>query len=237
MNTLAPLPPGTPGLNNQQVAEKIAKALSTASLNDHDIEVRFQGGQAILDGAVSNPKQWKMATHVASRIPGVQSVNNQLKVEGLPAAAQGNLPPHPGAHAPQFGRPSVAPAGFRPGMVPPNPMMMAAAAAQPMGPGPMGPGPANIGFPGQQAGHAVHDQPNLPDYAWPAQAAYPNYSQVAYPRQYSASAWPYIGPFYPYPQVPLGWRQVQLEWDDGFWSLNHRPRTDRWWWFMHPKNW
>ena len=25
---------------------------------------------------------------------------------------------------------------------------------------------------------------------------------------------PYIGPFYPYPQVPLGWRKVQLEWDD-----------------------
>lgn len=26
---------------------------------------------------------------------------------------------------------------------------------------------------------------------------------------------PYIGPFYPYPQVPLGWRQVQLDGDDG----------------------
>ena len=80
-------------------------------------------------------------------------------------------------------------------------------------------------------------KPNLPEYAWPSYASYPNYSQVAYPKDYSASAWPYIGPFYPYPQVPLGWRQVQLEWDDGSWNLNFRPRTDKWWWFMNPKNW
>lgn len=30
----------------------------------------------------------------------------------------------------------------------------------------------------------------------------------------------YIGPFYPYPQVPLGWREVQQEWDDGSWFLD-----------------
>ena len=29
-----------------------------------------------------------------------------------------------------------------------------------------------------------------------------------YPKQYSPTAWPFIGPFYPYPQVPLGWRKV-----------------------------
>ena len=31
---------------------------------------------------------------------------------------------------------------------------------------------------------------------------------------------PSIGPFYPYPQVPLGWRKVALEWDDGWWYLD-----------------
>ena len=30
-----------------------------------------------------------------------------------------------------------------------------------------------------------------------------------------ADAWPYIGPFYPDPQVPLGWRKVTLKRDDG----------------------
>ena len=67
---------------------------------------------------------------------------------------------------------------------------------------------------------ARYEQPNLPAYAWPSYAAAPNYGQVNYPKQYSASAWPYIGPFYPYPQVPLGWRKVSLEWTDGWWFLD-----------------
>ena len=67
--------------------------------------------------------------------------------------------------------------------------------------------------------------PNLPGYAWPGYAAHPNFGAVSYPRQYSASAWPYIGPFYPYPQVPLGWRKVSLEWDDGFWHLDFKDKS------------
>jgi hypothetical protein len=100
---------------------------------------------------------------------------------------------------------------------------------------PTPPAPAP-GYPAPQTA-PVYDQPNLPEGAWPAYASYPNYAAVSYPQQYSASAWPYIGPFYPYPQVPLGWRKVQLEWDDGQWNLNFRPRTDRWWWFLNPENW
>ena len=65
-----------------------------------------------------------------------------------------------------------------------------------------------------------YNQPNLPDYAWPAYANYPNYSQVSYPRSYSPKAWPYIGPFYPYPQVPMGWRKVTLEHNNGWWWLD-----------------
>ena len=30
----------------------------------------------------------------------------------------------------------------------------------------------------------------------------------------------YGATFYPYPQVPLGWRRVTLEWDDGCWQLD-----------------
>jgi len=77
-------------------------------------------------------------------------------------------------------------------------------------PAAMGPAPARF------------DQPQLPNYAWPSYAAYPNYAAVTYPRQYSPTAWPYIGPFYPYPQVPLGWRKVTLEWDDGWWFLDFK---------------
>lgn len=66
----------------------------------------------------------------------------------------------------------------------------------------------------------VYNQPYLPKYAWPSYATYPNYAALTYPRQYSPTAWPYIGPFYPYPQVPLGWRRVSLEWHDGWWFLD-----------------
>ncbi|HTQ38609.1 MAG TPA: BON domain-containing protein [Pirellulales bacterium] len=66
------------------------------------------------------------------------------------------------------------------------------------------------------------DHPQMPGYAWPSYAAYPNYAAVTYPKQYSPTAWPYIGPFYPYPQVPLGWRKVTLEWEDGWWFLDFK---------------
>lgn len=89
-------------------------------------------------------------------------------------------------------------------------------------PVPNSPAPAHA--PGAIAGGGIprarYDHPNLPGYAWPSYAASPNYAAVTYPRQYSAAAWPYIGPFHPYPQVPLGWRKVSLEWDDGWWMLD-----------------
>jgi hypothetical protein len=80
--------------------------------------------------------------------------------------------------------------------------------AMPMGPG--SPAPYH------------YDSPSMPGYAWPSYAAYPNYAAVTYPKQYSPTAWPYIGPFYPYPQVPLGWRKVTMEWKDGWWFLDFK---------------
>jgi BON domain len=83
-----------------------------------------------------------------------------------------------------------------------------------------GPLPAYVPGTGGGVSPAIYDQPNMPNYAWPAYSAYPNYAALSYPKQYSATAWPFIGPFYPYPQVPLGWRKVSLEWDDGWWFLD-----------------
>ncbi|HJZ92650.1 MAG TPA: BON domain-containing protein [Gemmataceae bacterium] len=61
--------------------------------------------------------------------------------------------------------------------------------------------------------------PRMPPYAWPTYAPYNNYSRVAYPAAYPYNAFPYIGPFYPFPKVPLGWRKVVLEWEDGHWYI------------------
>jgi len=90
-----------------------------------------------------------------------------------------------------------------------------------MGGGMMGGPPAAMGYvPGGQSGAVNYDNAQMPGYAWPSYASYPNYAALTYPQQYSPTAWPYIGPFYPYPQVPLGWRKVCLEWDDGWWFLD-----------------
>jgi hypothetical protein len=100
-----------------------------------------------------------------------------------------------------------------------------ASAATQVGAGPAG-APVPMYMPGSGVGIAParYDHPTMPGYAWPSYAAYPNYAAVCYPKQYSPTAWPYIGPFYPYPQVPLGWRKVTMEWDDGWWFLDFKDR-------------
>jgi hypothetical protein len=111
----------------------------------------------------------------------------------------------------------------------------------PLPPGAEGPGMAGNGVPagpmpmypaGVAGGPAPMrtDQPSMPATAWPTYSAYPNYAAVTYPKQYSPTAWPYIGPFYPYPQVPLGWRKVSLQWDDGWWQLEFHDKPCCVWW-------
>jgi hypothetical protein len=102
-----------------------------------------------------------------------------------------------------------------------------AAGAYPQGcaPGAMGAaggmGAVPVGFVPHGHGRGPsYDNAMMPGYAWPSYASYPNYAALTYPKQYSPTAWPYIGPFYPYPQVPLAWRKVSLEWDDGWWFLD-----------------
>lgn len=84
------------------------------------------------------------------------------------------------------------------------------------------PVPMNASVPGMGIAPARFDHPQLPQYAWPSYSPYPNYGSITYPKQYSPMAWPYIGPFYPYPQVPLGWRKVELKWKDGWWQLDFK---------------
>ncbi|MCA9041813.1 MAG: BON domain-containing protein [Planctomycetaceae bacterium] len=153
---------------------------------------------------------------VASPQEAQQAYIVASRVEGVHQVANGlqiksNGQPQPGARGP------INPASFQG-----SPQMMPIAPQGQMPPAASG---------------AVYNGTNLPNYAWPAQAAHPNYAAIQYPKEYSASAWPYIGPFYPYPQVPLGWREVSLEWDDGYWKLDFDSKTDRWYWFMNPKNW
>ena len=214
-------------------AKVIAKNLKqSGQLKDYRVGVKYEDGVAWLMGTVTSPQQKQIAEQLARQSTGVQHVVSKLKVEGQATtdsqlqvasnevpkerplksrssnnnrARQNNMPrPYARTGGMPQGR-SVQPANFS----------QAQYQGAPMAPAAMGPRPPMAG------GAAVsYDNPQLPGYAWPSYAASPNYAALTYPKQYSASAWPYIGPFYPYPQVPLGWRKVTLEWDDGWWNLD-----------------
>jgi hypothetical protein len=227
---------------------QIGRALEAGGLSGYDIEILFQNGQAVLRGTVGTPQQAAGAGRLAQTVPGVQSVANQLRVGQMPQQGPGGDPRYAmagyqqgGQMPPQAGRPPyymAAQAGTPGAPLTPG---VAPGVQGPGGPAPgVGPGGATgapIPATGPVPAGPVYDNPNIPEYAWPTYAQYPNYAAVTYPSQYSASAWPYIGPFYPYPQVPLNWRKVQLEWSDGHWDLKFDSRTDRWWWFLNPANW
>ena len=233
----APVPapaPAPAGPSNQQLANSIAGALSQAGLQGCDVEIRVQDGTAVLAGTVNTPQQLAAAKSVTSRIAGIKNVNSSLTLKPaapptMPVTFQQQVAARPAAPVAQ---PPVAPPMVPQPTAMPQPMM-----GRPMMPqAAMGPAAMAGGMnAGMNAG--MYGSPNLPDYAWPSYAQYPNSAAISYPTQYSASAWPYIGPYYPYPQVPLGWRKAQLEWDDGHWQLSFDQKTDKWWWFMQPKNW
>jgi len=203
------------GRSNQAVAQDIASSLAGVGLVGYDVEIRYEDGIATLAGDVSTVQQMQEAGRAASEIPGVQDVRNNLKVKGPIAQTAYGAGPRPQGQV----RPAsmMAPAGMAPAM-------MGAPMGAPNAPMAMG-------------GAGNYSNPNLPSHAWPSYAAYPNSAAVSYPKQYSASAWPYIGPFYPYPQVPLGWREVSLQWDDGHWQLDFEKKKSAWYWLWQPKNW
>ena len=197
--------------SNQQVAEQIGGSLRQVGLAGLPIRIRFDKGIVTLNGPVESAAQGQAAAQAAGSVPGVKSVQNDLEVTQA-ALQTAFAPPQmiPASYGQQF-----APAGFQQPpsaqMSQPSPQMSQVSA-----------GPAAMG------GAGVFSHPQLPSHAWPAYAQYPNSAAVSYPTQYSASAFPYIGPFYPYPQVPMGWREVKLEWDDGFWNLNFNKKESVW---------
>lgn len=147
-------------------------------------------------------------------VPAVEAITEVAAGPQLTEAVRPTALQEPAATVPT---PAAEAAAAQPAAVPQP------AVAQPMRPLPaQGAYPVQTGGAPLPAGAAAvrYDRPNLPNYAWPGYAAYPNYAAVTYPKQYAPTAWPYIGPFYPYPQVPMGWRKVTLEWHDGYWNLD-----------------
>jgi len=203
-----------------EILGKLGAAKKAGQLKGFDLDVSTMNGEVWVRGYVSTPEQKAMVLGTAQRCSGVQRVVDEVMVNRVQQAS-GQIPgvpsipgipgvPAVGAVTGAAPRP-FAPSGINGGAAPGT---YTGNVVAPQAPMPMQGGPSYGG------GVPRYDQPYMPNYAWPSYAAYPNYAAVTYPKQYSASAWPYIGPFYPYPQVPLGWRRVSLEWDDGLWYLD-----------------
>jgi BON domain len=230
---------------NQDTADLIASNLKAgADLQECKINVKVVDNKAWLNGSAATEEQLGAIFKIASETKGVEKVYNRITIKETEKAAPKKAEPKSllaavkkigVAQKPNKARPSVVrqASAMSDEMVPMPPQPMAAAAVPvnmmrvPNRPMPMAPA-AQYGncYGGNCAPRAYgaatpcYDQPQVPNYAWPSYAAHPNYAAVTYPRQYSPTAWPFIGPFYPYPQVPLGWRKVTLEWDDGWWMLD-----------------
>ena len=193
--------PKMPAVDDNAIAQEIGKSLTakkdSGELRAFNVNLSVSGGTVWMKGYASNEEQRAEILASAQMVDGVVQVVNDIVVQS-PAVLQ--VAAAPGQ--PHFQQVSQS-----------QHIQQAAAMQAPAA-------PVQMMQSAQGMARARYEQPNMPNYAWPTYAAYPNYGQVSYPKQYSPSAWPYIGPFYPYPQVPLGWRKVTLEWDDGWWFLD-----------------
>jgi hypothetical protein len=222
--------------DDREAAQQIAANMKeSGQLKDYRVGVKYKDGVAWLMGSVTSAEQKSIAEQIARESEGVDRVVSKLEISGggsaeVASVASGRssvqpasaASPRPANRTPQGNMPLPYARTMQPNIqqaqyCPPGGGMDGMGGMQPM---PTGHVPGAIGQ------SVSYDSPQMPGYAWPSYAAYPNYAALTYPQQYSPAAWPYIGPFYPYPQVPLGWRKVTLEWDDGWWFLDFKDCKD-----------
>lgn len=205
---------------NQELADKIAKALRKSKLDGYDINIDVRDGVVILDGFVTRAEQRSAAAKAARAVPGVTTINNRLRIgdpASRPRADQSSAQPSRSTAMPVL----VRTANYQSANDRASAIEQAAYESGPNGT------TAQSAYPARgmtaycpqsaDAGYAVN-QPYLPANA------YPVYAQ----NQSSAGAWPYLGPFQPYPQCPLGWRKVSMYWDEGLWKLDFGSRKPCW---------
>lgn len=201
-----------PGRANQELADRVAAALrGSGALRDYRIDIACLAGRVELTGQVGDLRQRDDVLRLTRALAGVEQVIDRLQVAGqavvtiqgtAPVLVQKVDPPGPeaGPKLPEL-----------PGRMPPEPLSLVPPAAAAMMPNP------------------AYQPPPMPPYAWPTYAPYNNFSRVAYPTLYPYEAWPFIGPFYPFPKVPPGWRSVTLRWQDGHWWYGKDATGHDWW--------
>jgi hypothetical protein len=204
----------TPAVNgnpNQNLANQVAERLNASGVSDlAEVSIVCEDGTVTLTGSAQNAAAKEKVLHEVRFTPGVTLVRDGVVIAAK--AAMKSVPTQEVVVA-QGGQPPMAP-------VAPTPVPMGMMGGPGIEPMPMGaPG---MHTPDMQA-------PPLPPYAWPTYAPYNNVSRVAYPQSYPYNAFPFIGPYYPFPKVPLGSRKVILEWEDGHWFLGRASTPHDYW--------
>jgi hypothetical protein len=201
---------------NQQTANTVAEHLrQNGQLRHYDLDVLCRDGTAWVSGTVTEQAQREEVLRSVQAVPGVERVVDRMTVASPLERVKAQVPPFrapdpmpvlPPPMAPPLARGQDSPANGRPLTVEPMPIFQA-------------PPPSAYDL----------NPPPMPPNAWPTYAPYNNFSRVATPEAYPYNAWPYIGPCYPFPKVPLGWRSVKLEWDDGHWWYSKTATKYDWW--------
>lgn len=207
-------PPATRVVKNQDLADAVATQLRASGLAaGASIHIATTtGGVVELSGKVSSPEHGTKVLKKVMEVSGVTKIESTLEVAGGTLTRVAASSPVEAMTQPLTPMPAPIPS-FNPMMGAPN-GMMPMMVGNPVG-GPLPTEPAPVAAPN----FPVYDPngPSLPQNAWPTYAPYPNASRIGYPEAYPYNAFPYIGPYYPFPKVPLGWRSVKLEWEDGHW--------------------
>lgn len=190
---------------NQKVADTIAEHLrQSGQLRYYNISIVYADGTAEVSGTVADQPQREEALRRVQGVPGVERVRDRLTLASPVRQTLGQMP----APAPLPERANGAAGGVPGGGAAAEPVPIFTAPA---------PGPYDV------------VEPKMPPYAWPTYAPYNNYSRVASPNLYPYESWPFIGPCYPFPKIPPGWRKVQLEWSDGYWWYSKHSGGHDWW--------
>jgi hypothetical protein len=203
---------------NQTLADDVAYRLrSTGHAAGGDFSIVAQEGIVTLSGTAKDAGQKAAVVADVKGVTGVFVVRDNVRVLSVGVVQ---------VQDPAVGLPPISPgplAPIGPGLSEPT------AFAPPTAAGPGNPlvDPTPLGAVGQAAPDL--QAPNLPPYAWPTYAPHNNVSRVAYPQAYPYNAFPFIGPYYPFPKVPLGWRKVTLEWEDGHWFIGRNSTPHDYW--------
>lgn len=207
--------PTTVANPNQQLADAVAFRLKLGDTAGANVAINAQAGTVILSGMARDAGQKDRLVREARTVAGVVAVRDDMLV--------------PSTGVVQVQEPTTIPIAPTPlGQSIPAPYQGPIAYPVPVanGNGPIVE-PVPLGVPGQITPDL--QAPPLPPHAWPTYAPYNNVSRVAYPEAYPYNAFPFIGPYYPFPKVPLGWRKVTLEWEDGHWYIGRSSAPHDYW--------